>query len=74
MFWHSSSQNAASAALYNAYREYAGVEAVNKIEFGKRLKEKGYQDKKGAQGLRLWLGITLDGALVQTEMTDTEQK
>jgi putative DNA primase/helicase len=62
-----------SAALYNAYKEYAGAEAVNKIEFGKRLKEKGYQDKKGAQGLRLWLGITLDGALMQAEMTDIEQ-
>ncbi len=45
--------------VYKAYREFAndcGYRPVSKINFGKRLKTKGFSSERYAAGMRVWLG------------------
>jgi len=48
-----------STRLYEAYKEYAGSDAANKVDFGKRLKERGFTSDRGSKGVRMWKGISL---------------
>ena len=48
-----------AAALYAAYYDWAGTDAANKIEFGRRLRERGFAPEKGSHGTRIWQGIGL---------------
>jgi putative DNA primase/helicase len=52
-----------SSELYAAYLEWteeAGVRfPITKQEFGVRLKERGFIDRKGSHGTRVWRGIAL---------------
>jgi putative DNA primase/helicase len=60
-----------SSDLYSAYKEWAGSEAMNKVEFGKRLREKGYRPGRGGKGIRTWEGI---GLIDETRASTPEAK
>ena len=53
--------------LYNAYKDWGGGEAATKVEFGKRLKERGFKPDRGSKGIRIWMGI---GLTEETEMAE----
>ena len=44
---------------YTAWTRENGMKALSKINFGKRLKERGFGDKKSHGGVRNWTGIKL---------------
>jgi putative DNA primase/helicase len=43
--------------LYREYEEWAGLDAQTKKQFGARMKQKGFKEKKS--GIRYWVGVKL---------------
>lgn len=61
-----------ASALYSVYKDWADNEAVSKIEFGKRLKERGFTPQRNKTGARAWLGIRLLTGPQQASFADDE--
>jgi putative DNA primase/helicase len=54
---------ARSSILFDAYQKWSGDKVMTPPTFRKRLKEKGYDSKKGAQGYAFFLGVGLQNPM-----------
>jgi putative DNA primase/helicase len=58
-FLHAEARVKAST-LFEVYQNWSGDKVMTQCAFGKRLREKGYVDKRGTGGAYFWHGIGLD--------------